>query len=288
MRKTSLPRHHNGWPRPAGSPGSRSEGYPVLSLAAKAARRLCHLALAVCCSVAAATALAQATPDDEALARTIVEKADEVRFPQKGFEVQVSIESTLAEGKAESRQYRVLSKGNQNTLVMVTEPASERGQILLMKGRDLWIYMPTLSQPVRLSLSQRLTGEVANGDLARANFAGDYTPKLLRTETVDGEPTYVLQLDAAERGVTYHRVMYWVRKDGYRPVKAEFYSVSDRMLKSATYEDYRSMGGRVRPTRMVMRDALHEGERSVLEYRDMKLRDLPDKMFTKDYLKHLE
>jgi hypothetical protein len=60
------------------------------------------------------------------------------------------------------------------------------------------------------------------------------------------------------------------------------------MLKSATYEDYRSMGGRVRPTRMVMRDALHEGERSVLEYRDMKLRDLPDKMFTKDYLKHLE
>ena len=39
---------------------------------------------------------------------------------------------------------------------------------------------------MRLSLSQRLTGEVSNGDLARANFAGDYKPKLLRTETVDG------------------------------------------------------------------------------------------------------
>jgi outer membrane lipoprotein-sorting protein len=287
MRKTSLPDHHTGWPRLPSSPACRPEGYPVLSRPGNAARRLRAFVLVLCCSVAAMAAMAQGA-DDEALARTIVEKADEVRFPQKGFEVQVAIKSTSTDGRNEEREYRVLSKGNQSTLVMVTEPASERGQILLMKGRDLWIYMPTLSQPVRLSLSQRLTGEVANGDLARANFAGDYTPKLLRTETIDGEPTYVLQLDAAERGVTYHRVMYWVRKDGYRPLKAEFYSVSDRMLKSATYEDYKPMGGRVRPTRMVMRDALHEGERSVLEYRDMKLRDLPDKMFTKDYLKHIE
>jgi hypothetical protein len=37
-----------------------------------------------------------------------------------------------------------------------------------------------------------------------------------------------------------------------------------------------------------MEDALHEGEKSVLEYREMRLRDLPDKMFTKDYLKHLD
>jgi hypothetical protein len=44
-----------------------------------------------------------------------------------------------------------------------------------------------LSQPIRLPLSQRLTGQVANGDLARANFVGDYEPKILRKETLDGE-----------------------------------------------------------------------------------------------------
>ena len=48
------------------------------------------------------------------------------------------------------------------------------------------------------------------------------------------------------------------------------------------------MAGRVRPTRLVMQDALRSGEESVLEYSDMRLRDLPDKMFTKDYLKRLE
>ena len=35
-------------------------------------------------------------------------------------------------------------------------------------------------------------------------------------------------------------------------------------------------------------DALRAGEQSVLEYSGMKLRDLPDKIFTKDYLKRLE
>ena len=39
-------------------------------------------------------------------------------------------------------KYRVLSKGNENSVVMATEPASERGQIMLMKGRDLWIFIP--------------------------------------------------------------------------------------------------------------------------------------------------
>ena len=43
---------------------------------------------------------------------------------------------------------------------------------MLMRGNDLWVFLPSVSQPVRLSLSQRLTGQVANGDLARANFSG--------------------------------------------------------------------------------------------------------------------
>jgi hypothetical protein len=79
-----------------------------------------------------------------------------------------------------------------------------------------------------------------------------------------------------------------VRQSDFRPQKAEFYSLSDRLLKTCVYRDYRMIAGRVRPSRLVMQDALREGEESVLEYRDMRVRDLPDKMFTKDYLKHLD
>lgn len=225
---------------------------------------------------------------DDPLAVAIVQKADLVRFPAEGFEVGVTINTTTASGPAEARKFRVLSKGNENTVVMTTEPASERGQIMLMKGRDLWIFLPTVSQPVRLPLAQRLTGVVANGDLARANFAGDYKPQLLRAETIDGVPMHVLELIAVDRSVTYHRVLYWVRQSNNWPHKAEFYSLSDRLLKTCVFQKFEKMAGRERPTRLTMRDALRAGEESVLDYADMKLRELPDKIFTKDYLKRLE
>ena len=48
------------------------------------------------------------------------------------------------------------------------------------------------------------------------------------------------------------------------------------------------MLGKPPPTKLVMEDALRKGEESVLEYSAMKLRDLPDKIFTKDYLNKLE
>jgi hypothetical protein len=140
------------------------------------------------------------------------------------------------------RKYRVLAKGNTNSVVMVTEPASDRGQILLMKGRDLWVFMPEVSQPIRLALSQRLTGQVANGDLARANFAGDYNPKLLRSEKVGNDDYHVLELTGIDRSVTYQKVIYWVREKDFWPHKAEFYSLSNRLLKTCSYENFKTHG----------------------------------------------
>ena len=250
---------------------------------------VCLIALTVTLAwPAAGTAGESPSTDDDALAASIVQKADQVRFPGEGFEVGITINTTTSDSSTETRKYRVLSKGNENTVVMTTEPALERGQIMLLKGHDLWIFLPSVSQPVRLPLSQRLTGAVANGDLARANFAGDYKPRLLRTEMVDGEAMNVLELIAVDRSVTYNRVLYWVRKSNNWPYRAEFYSLSDRLLKTCHYQKFERMAGRTRPTRLVMHDALRQGEESVLDYADMKLRDLPDKIFTKDYLKRLE
>jgi outer membrane lipoprotein-sorting protein len=226
--------------------------------------------------------------DNTESAQNILEKADQIRFPRESFQVDVNITTTAPGQPADLHHYRVLSKGNENSVVMTLEPASERGQILLMKGRDLWIFMPEITQPIRLSMSQRLTGQVANGDLARANFAGDYTATLLRTDVIDGEKYHVLELVGVDKGVTYHKVLYWVQQSNFWPYRAEFYSVSGRLLKTSRYENFRMLLGKQRPTRLVMEDALRKDEKSVLDYSDMKLRDLPDKVFTKDYLKKLE
>jgi len=221
-------------------------------------------------------------------ARRIVARADEIRFPRESFVTDITVTNFSDGEPGEQRKFRILSRGTENTIVLTLEPASERGQALLMRGRDLWVFIPSVSQPVRLSLSQRLTGQVANGDLARANFAGDYNPTLVGTETLADESAHVLDLAAADRGVTYARVKYWVAEKNGRPLQAEFYALSGRLLKTARYEDFREIGGRVRPTRLVMEDALKKGEVSVLKYEDMMLRDLPERMFTREYLRRLE
>ncbi len=226
-------------------------------------------------------------PDNIESAQNILKKADEIRFPDESFQVEVHISTTSPDQQTDIREYRILSKGNENSVVMATAPASERGQIILMKGRDLWIFMPSVSQPIRLSLSQRLTGQVANGDLARANFTGDYNPTLLRIDTIDDKEYYVLELTGVDRSVTYHKVLYWVQRSNFWPYRAEFYSLSDRLLKTSRYEDFQQVLGKLRPTRLVMEDALRKDEISVLEYSSMTLRDLPDKVFTKHYLKKL-
>ncbi len=250
------------------------------------------LAALFCILTASATAQTSSPalkpPNDEAQARAIVQRADEIRFPRETFQVDVRVTSTQGGQGQEPRRYRLLSKGTENTVIQTIEPAAERGQNLLMKGRELWVFMPSVSQPVRLSLSQRLTGQVANGDLARLNFAGDYTPRLAGTDKIEGRDHHVLELVATERNVTYQKVMLWVRAADNHPHKAEFYSLSGRLLKTCVYGNYQAMGGRVRPTRLVMTDALKAGEESILDYSSLVVRDLPDRIFTKEFLKKLD
>lgn len=225
---------------------------------------------------------------DEQTAKAIVERVDRIRFPHAGYQVNVKITSSMPGRDSEIREYEILSKGNDRTIIRTLAPASDKGQVLLMRDRDLWIFMPSVSQPIRLAASQRLTGQVANGDLARANFTGDYTPTIIRTETIESENYLVLELKAVDRSVTYDKVLLWVNKTNDRPYRAEFYAVSGRLLKTCRFQNYKEAGGAVRPTRLVMDDALVEGAKSSLEYSDLRSKDVPDRMFAKDYMKRLQ
>lgn len=218
----------------------------------------------------------------------IVEAADRIRFPKDAFQVGVKVTNMVPGKNPDERQYQILSKGSANTVVRTMKPASEAGQIMLMRERDLWVFLPSVSQPVRMPLSQKLTGQVANGDLARANFTGDYTPKRIRADQIDGKSYAVLELTAVDRAVTYQKVIYWVDEKSMRPFKAEFYTISGRLMKTCLYRDFKQMEGAIRPTKLVMQDALKKGEYSEMVYAGMKRRALADKIFTKDYLKKLQ
>ncbi len=227
----------------------------------------------------------QAAPADDP--EEIVRRADRVRGPEGNFATSVTITSTRPKSEPRVAQYEVLIKDWNRSLTKSLAPTQEKGRILLMIGDDLWLFMPKIDQPVRISMQQRLMGEVANGDIVRTDFSGDYTPTIIKTENVDGKDAWVLELKAKRPSVTYHRIVYRVQKKTYYPLKAEFYSISGTLLKTAVFEDFRQAAGRVRPMRLVLSDPLIRGQQSVMQYENMKVRSLPDKYFTKDYLKKL-
>jgi len=217
----------------------------------------------------------------ELSAGQILTRSDAVRLPDGDFKVETKVISTKA-GKEDVTTYEALVKGRDRTLIKTLSPATERGTSVLMVDHDLWVFLPDVSKPIRISLQQRLVGEVSNGDLARMNFDGDYAPRL-----VENKPTfYKLDLIAKREDVTYGRIGLWVAKKTFRPLKATFYAASGRLLKVGSYEDYRMLGGAMRPGRLVLTNAVEKDRLSTIYYSDMHDEgSLPEKYFTKDYLK---
>lgn len=215
----------------------------------------------------------------------IVEKIDAVRSPQLDYTISVEVTTYSRNKPAKSARYEVLVKGKDATVVKTISPQIERGRVLLMREDNLWAFLPEVSKPLRISLQERLIGEVANGDIARVNFSGDYQAVLLRTENIAAKEYFVLELTAKNDALTYAKAILWAEKETFWPLKAEFYAISGRLLKTCAYEDYQILGDRLRPTRLVMEDPIVKGKRSVIEYLAIQIEELPEKYFTKEYMK---
>ncbi|MBI3636455.1 MAG: outer membrane lipoprotein-sorting protein, partial [Candidatus Rokubacteria bacterium] len=221
-------------------------------------------------------------------ASDIVAKADQARRPGEAFIWKATITSYEGTKAPTVNVYEVYVKGTAKSLVRFVAPARDVGRSLLALDRDLWIYLPEAGKPVRIPMSQRLVGQVANGDIARTNYAGDYAPKLSGTEAVDGVPCYVLDLAATSKDVTYAAIKYWVGREGLRPVKAEFYAGTGTLLKTGTFDGYREFEGRTLATRLTLMDAIRKDKKSVIEFSELRVRDIPDKLFNKNSMKSLD
>ena len=226
------------------------------------------------CAVVAARAQSPSSPDAEAILR----RSDGYRNGWPSYSLHVKITS-FESGKAdEEKLYDVSQKGTEKTYVEFMSPR-EKGQHLLMLSDDMWVYLPDTSRPIRITPLERLSGDASNGDVARTNYAADYTPTYLRTEKSGADTCYVLDLAARRKGATYQRILYWVRAQDDRPVKAEFYLTSGKRIKSASFDDFVTVQGRAQLRRMTLCDEIRRQSHSVLEYSGIAPHSLPDKLF---------
>ncbi len=237
----------------------------------------CFLLLAlVAFLVLALTGHAASVPGPDATA--LLKRSDTFRNGWHSFITRVKITNYESGKPDEEKLYEVSQKGTDKTYVEFMSPR-EKGRHLLMLGDDMWVYLPDTSRPVRITPLERLSGDASNGDVARTNYAVDYTPVYLRSEKAGDVSCHVLELTAKRKGATYQRILYWVRTDDARPVRAEFYLTSGKHIKSATFDDYAQVGGKTLLRRLTLYDEIRHNSHSLLEYSATSPRELPDKLF---------
>lgn len=214
----------------------------------------------------------------------IVEKADQARAPSGAISFLVRVTDFKNNVVNNDSVYKVFIKGNELSLVETLEPVRLRGRKLLMNQNNLWFVVPTIKRPTRVSLQQRLTGEVANGDIARTNFAADYNAKIIGNEKVGSSDCYKLELTAKHKDVTYNKLWYWVDKSNFFPIRATFFALSGKPLKHANYMDFKINLGRPTMTRLVISDQLQPHKKSQLMYYNFRRENLDDSFFNKESL----
>jgi len=231
---------------------------------------------------------------DEALALEIIRKADSVRSPNEPFRYTVTV-LEYKEGAIEPENKQVLdismrfikpengTHADARSLVRFIYPPRDKGKVMLSDWYDLWFYTPDLRRPIPISRSQRLIGQISNGDVIVTNFEYSYDSTLEGEEVCGDKKCYRLSLVRKVDSVTYPKVIYLVEKDAeHRPYQASYYSLDNILLKKVSYKKYQMVLGRHRPTEIVVQNARYSRGYSVMKYSDVRLESLPEFYFTKE------
>lgn len=238
------------------------------------------LALILLAAVPAAVTVVAAPPAraDETPAEEIVRRADEVRNPADSYYLRVLV--TTSDRPDSPAEFEVSLQGNAKTLIKTVRPAKDRGRNLLMKGTDMWAYIPNLKRAVRVSLSQRLAGQAANGDISRMRWSGDYDARIERQD----DKTWTLFLTANKAGLTYAKLRVVVEKGTYHPLRAEYLTIAGTPLKRAEFASYQELCGSVRPAEIRIQDAVRPDDRAVIRVLSMEVKSFPASMFVPEAL----
>ena len=217
-------------------------------------------------TVLSQAALAAPSADD------ILKKADAIRNPDGDYVMKVDVTSSFDD----PRTFEVYIHGSSRTLVKTLAPERDKERAMLMVDENMWAYVPNLKRGVRVALSQKLTGQAANGDISRTRWTGDYDVKI-ESETPEN---YVLFLQAKKKGLTYEKIRATIEKKTFRPLTAEYLSLSGKLLKTASFSGYKSIGGNTRPTEIEIKDSVRTDQKSTLTIKSMDVKPLPVSQFS--------
>jgi outer membrane lipoprotein-sorting protein len=187
--------------------------------------------------------------------------------------------------KKEYIMYSV-KKGRDKIASLYLSPASEKGRSTLRIGENMWLYIPNVGRPIRITSMQSVTGGIFNNaDIMRLDYSAEYDCEKVEKE----EGRYLLHLKAKTRAVAYDRVKMWADHKKLQPIRIECYASSGMLLKTLYFKELKDFGGGiVRPAIIETDSPLYKGYKSVMIFAKVKARIFKDEVFTISFMSNLE
>jgi len=179
-----------------------------------------------------------------------------------------------------------VKKGRDRIAGIFVSPASEKGRSTLRLGENMWLFIPNVGKPVRITSLQSVIGGVFNNsDILQLDYSEEYNV----TQAEDQGKEYLLHLKAKTKTVAYDQLKMWVDKEKVSPTKIECLTEASMLIKTIYFKDIKDFGeGIIRPATVETDSPLYKGYKSVMLFAEFKKRELADEVFTLTYMPNMD
>ena len=189
-------------------------------------------------------------------------------------------------GKKKEFVLFTVKKGKDKMAAVFLSPASEKGRSTLRLGENMWLYIPNVGKPIRITSLQSVVGGVFNNsDILRLDYTSEYNVE--KMEDLGDE--YILYLKAKTGSIAYDKLKMWVQKKNLVPRKIECLTETSLLVKTIYFKDVKDFGGGiVRPAVIETDSPLYKGYKSVMLFAKIKERKLNDEVFTLTFMPNFD
>ena len=186
-----------------------------------------------------------------------------------------------------------LKEGKENVAALFLSPSSEKGRATLRVGENMWLYIPNVGRPMRITSLQSVTGGVFNNaDILRVDYQAEYDAVSLENMTEkssQGHKLLKLNLKAKTGAVAYDRLEMIIDAKLKSPVYIRAIAASGLLIKTIYFKKIKDFGGGIKRPAVVETDSpLYKGYKSIMIFAKVKARKLAHEVFTIDYMNRLE
>lgn len=186
------------------------------------------------------------------------------------------------------------SEGSDYSMILIHEPARDRGTVFLKREQEMWNYVPTINRSVKMPpsmMSQSWMGsDFNNDDLVReSSMITDYTHTLLGTETIRGQECYVIEsIPHDDAPVVWGKLKSYITTSDYLQWKVEFYDEDNLVVQTMEGFNPQQFDGRTLPAKMRMTPSDVDGEFTEMTYESLEFGvDFQNNFFTVQNMRRL-